>query len=380
MPNLNSPLPPVLLLDGGLGTTLADHHNCVFDHSTPLWSSHLLLTPSGRETLSNVQTAFAIAGADVILTSTYQASYEGFKRSGIDEQEAGKCMRGAVEISRKALESKYEKGKASQHGVRMGGKVALGLGAYGATMLPGAEYSGEYDDEHVGVQQLRDWHLNRISAFVPDSKDIGEEGNEKAKCWEDVDMVAFETLPRLDEILAVREVMAAVDPREAKSFWISCVFPGDGNALPDGSSIKEVVAAMLGKRENATRPWGVGINCTKVGKVEGLLVEFENATKELLEAEGKNSRKDNEGWPALVVYPDGTNGEVYNTATKVWEKRENAHTSGAGWDETIYGIVSRVRERKLWKKILVGGCCKTTPDDIRKLRVRIDPDSDNSQP
>jgi len=42
------------------------------------------------------------------------------------------------------------------------------------------------------------------------------------------------------------------------------------------------------------------------------------------------------------------------------------------WDEEIFEIVSRARERRLWKSIFVGGCCKTTPDDIGKLRKRID--------
>lgn len=379
MSNSDSPLPPIIILDGGLGTTLADHHNCVFDDSTPLWSSHLLLTPSGRETLSNVQTAFATAGANVILTPTYQASYEGFKRSGVGEKEAGKLMRGAVDISKKALESGCRKEETSRYGMQMKGWLALGLGAYGATMLPGAEYSGNYDNEHVGVKQLKDWHLKRMSAFIPSSEDAAEDRKEKIKCWKNVDLVAFETLPRLDEILAVREVMAAADPKNEKSFWISCVFPGDGNALPDGSSIKEVVAAMLGKRENASRPWGVGINCTKVNKVEGLIVDLEKAIEELLGPEAENGKKDETGWPALVVYPDGTNGEVYNTTTKVWEKREEGCESRAGWDETIYGIVNRARERRLWKQILVGGCCKTTPEDVGKLRKRIDSGLESAQ-
>lgn len=30
------------------------------------------------------------------------------------------------------------------------------------------------------------------------------------------------------------------------------------------------------------------------------------------------------------------------------------------------------RERGFWKDIFVGGCCKSTPEDIGKLRRRID--------
>jgi homocysteine S-methyltransferase len=42
------------------------------------------------------------------------------------------------------------------------------------------------------------------------------------------------------------------------------------------------------------------------------------------------------------------------------------------WDEMLMGIVDRARGRGGWKSILVGGCCKTTPLDIAKLRKRID--------
>jgi homocysteine S-methyltransferase len=102
-----TPLPPLILLDGGLGTTLADRYNCVFDESTPLWSSHLLLSEAGRDTLSDVQKSFARCGADVILSATYQASYEGFERSGVwDEKEVARLMRGAVAIARESFEGR----------------------------------------------------------------------------------------------------------------------------------------------------------------------------------------------------------------------------------------------------------------------------------
>jgi homocysteine S-methyltransferase len=299
------PLPPLILLDGGLGTTLADRYNCVFDESTPLWSSHLLLSEAGRDTLSDVQKSFARCGADVILSATYQASYEGFERSGVrDEKNAARLMRGAVAIARESFEGRKD------------GRVALGLGAYGATMSPGQEYSGRYDGAHDGVEALREWHLRRMGAFMPG---FGEEGEEKEReaCWESIDFVAFETLPRVDEVAAVREVMDFVNDLvggKEKGFWTSCVFPGEGNVLPDGSSVRQVVHAMLGERKWA-RPLGVGINCTRVGKVEGLVVEFEREIGEMI------ARGEMEGnWPSLVLYPDGTRGEVYNTTTKEWVK------------------------------------------------------------
>jgi homocysteine S-methyltransferase len=283
--------PQILLLDGGLGTLLADQFAVKFDDSTPLWSSQLLL--SSPSTLLSAQKAFAQAGADILLTATYQASFEGFERCGVQDDEAGEKMREAVGIARAAF---AETGKRD-------GKIALSLGAYGATMVPSQEYSGAYDEVHKNIEGLREWHLKRVRSFY--------------STWEEIEYVAFETLPLATEVLAVRKVMGIIQSEVGKKgFWISCVFPGKENRLPDGSDVREVLRAMLGKSEGAVVPMGIGINCTKVGKLEGLIEEFEKAIRELVQEE------EVVGWPALVVYPDGTNGEEYNTTTKEWEKRE----------------------------------------------------------
>ncbi|KAI9053281.1 hypothetical protein LZ554_002246 [Drepanopeziza brunnea f. sp. 'monogermtubi'] len=375
---------PILLLDGGLGTSLADEHGCHFDDRTPLWSSHLLISDP-TAALRATHAAFARAGSDVLLSATYQASFAGFARTGdgIDAVAAAQLMRSAVDIARDAF-----LGSPPVGGAR-GGKVALSLGAYGATMVPSQEYSGRYDEERMSFAGLESWHWERMRAFVPggervggfgdgdgggeglkDEDEDGDEEEEKVRVWKEVGFVAFETLPLRLEIEAVRRVMGRVRGRD---FWIACVFPGEGNCLPDGSCVRDVVRSMLGKedgKEGMAVPMGVGLNCTKVGKVEGLILEFESEVRQMV-TEGEAE------WPSLVVYPDGTNGEVYDTTTKQWVKKAAAGGSQSmmSWDETMWGIVKRARERGLWKSILVGGCCKTTPEDIGKLRMRIDESS-----
>lgn len=318
---------PILLLDGGLGTTLADHYDCTFDETAPLWSSQLLLTDPAK--LSDCQSAFAGAGADIILSATYQASYEGFRLSGVGEEEAGVSMRSAVKISSDAFEAKSDGTLVvADEGKQKKGMVALSLGAYGATMIPGQEYSGLYDPVHSDLDSLRAWHLTRLKAFFPSSSPSSSDAEdlEKRQCWDLVDLVAFETLPRVDEILAVRSVMSLLPQTSTvptKPFWIACVFPGEKNCLPDGTVVSEIATAMLGQKHGggAKVPMGVGINCTKVGKIESLVEEFENAIRDMIQG-GEVGE-----WPSLVVYPDGTNGEVYNTTTKEWEKKEGAHDS-----------------------------------------------------
>lgn len=285
----------IQFLDGGLGTSLEDSYSVVFDHSKPLWSTHFLV--EGEDTLLACQRDFAEAGVDVILTATYQTSIEGFGRTktsefpdGIPKSAIGSYLQKAVDIAEKATSN----GKA---------KIALSLGPYGACMIPGQEYSGKYDEAHDSGESLYRWHLERLQLFT------AVEG-----LAERVRYVALETIPRLDELRAVRR--AVQDSGITAPFWVSSVFPGDGNELPDGSSIEAVVEAMVVPSENSAIPWGIGINCTKLHKLPSLVEAFEASVASLL-ASGRIQTA-----PALVLYPDGTKGEVYNTTTKKWEKPE----------------------------------------------------------
>ncbi|KIY00959.1 uncharacterized protein Z520_03625 [Fonsecaea multimorphosa CBS 102226] len=319
---------PILLLDGGLGTTLEDAHGIRFSSTTPLWSSHLLV--DGVETLKTVQRDFAEAGADIILTATYQASFHGFKNTrttnedGIEREDAKRYMLSAVRIAREAFNGRP-------------GLVALSLGAYGATMVPSTEYTGEYPD--MTEDDLLSFHLERILTFV-DSQE-----------WKDVDLVAIETLPRIDEVRAARRVMQRVRDKE---YWISCVFPHSREELPDGTGVEELVRTVL---EGERSPYAIGINCTKVSKVASLIKRFEAAA----DMHGLDL-------PRLVIYPDGAGEKVYDTKLQQWVGDDEGQLR---WDQQVYSIVKEVKDRGKWKGILVGGCCKTRPGHIKKLATRL---------
>lgn len=329
----------LLLLDGGLGTTLEDKHGIKFNSSTPLWSSHLLVT--NPDLLESVQQSFVQAGADIVLTPTYQASYEGFTRTVVDGEHIDfyedicQYLDLGVDISRHAFNDRP-------------GLVALSLGAYGATMIPSQEFSGQYGQ--MTERQLEDWHCERIAMYWAS--------------YAKVDLVAFETLPRLDEVRAVRT--AANVNRHSnvyKPYWVSCVFPNTDNRLPDGSAIRDIVQVLLQDLdwedgEKAFPPWAIGINCTKVEKLASLVEEFEQA------AELLNLRL-----PRLVIYANGANGQVYDSTSQTWIGTKE--TEGP-WVDQTWATVEAARKRGNWAGIVVGGCCKTTTEDIRSLRQHID--------
>ncbi len=67
---------------------------------------------------------------------------------------------------------------------------------------------------------------------------------------------AFETVPRADEIRAVRRA-AKTAGLSGKKIWISCLFPRDDDALPDGTGISQVIETALGDLEDGIKPWGL---------------------------------------------------------------------------------------------------------------------------
>ncbi|GIJ85140.1 hypothetical protein Asppvi_003996 [Aspergillus pseudoviridinutans] len=336
----------IQILDGGLGTSLQDQHGVTFDSSTPLWASHLLV--SNPTTLLACQRNFITAGSDVLLTATYQVSIEGFARTktpefphGIPRSAIGKYLRTALEVAEQA------RGTSAA-------KIALSLGPYGACMIPGQEYSGRYDAEHDSEEALFQWHLERLRLFL----------EADGKLAERVQYVAFETLPRLDEVRAVRKAIRAAGLDVP--FWVACVFPGEEATLPDGSSIRQVVQAALAEMDGAAVPWGVGINCTKIYKLDGLVHEL---GEEIASAVGTGRAG---AVSSLVLYPDGTNGEVYNTTTQTWEKPEEYTRDERGpWESQLAQVVTNARARGPFTSFLVGGCCKASHNDIRKLAEQL---------
>ncbi|KAH8899783.1 Homocysteine S-methyltransferase [Thozetella sp. PMI_491] len=341
--------PPIQILDGGLGTSLEDEYGVQFDGSTmPLWSSHFLV--ADPELLLACQSDFGRAGVDILLTPTYQVSVAGFARTktaehpdGIHETAIGPFLSRAVDIAEKAK-------------LREAAELALSLGPYGATMVPGQEYSGKYDDVHDSEEALFTWHLERLQLFTREEL-----------CIERVQFVAFETVPRLDEIRAVRRAAHAAG-LSSKKVWISCVFPGDQDALPDGSSVEQVVEAMLCPREDQVTPWGIGINCTKIARLPRLVEKYEAAVAYELSKSAPPTA------PALVLYPDGTRGEVYNTATQKWEISPEAASRSqepASWESQLASVVKKAQERAGFASFLVGGCCKANHRNIAELRRQL---------
>ncbi|KAL5612814.1 hypothetical protein BROUX41_004104 [Berkeleyomyces rouxiae] len=371
---------PIYILDGGLGTTLEDEYHIKFTSAaTPLWSSHLLV--SDPATLTQCQADFAACPVDVLMTATYQASIESFGRTCTAAHPSGipaDAVPGYIDLALQTSRAAAQRAPAPHAPPA----VALSLGPYGATMVPSTEYSGAYDAAGGSVELLTAWHTRRLALFLRRLRT-----RSAPRFW------AFETVPRVDEILAVRRVLDSAAAIQAQAIseatdadrtadadfdasveaagvpprtWIACVFPvvddGAESLLPDGNTVAVAVDAMLSKAHGAARPWGVGINCTKIAQTPDLVRAFAAAVARLVAA------GDLDKWPALVLYPDGTNGEVYNTRSQKWEPEGGLPLGDReSWEMQLAKVVRMAREEGQWEAILVGGCCKASSKEIRRL-------------
>jgi homocysteine S-methyltransferase len=240
----------VVLLDGGLATRLEERGN---DLSDELWSARLLL--DDPDEIRAAHDDFAAAGAEVATTASYQVSYQGLARRGVDAPATDRLLRRSVELAREAGEGRLW--------------VAASVGPYGAALAGGQEYTGDYD---LDVADLRTWHRRRLEVLAQARPDL----------------LALETIPSLAEVEAL---LAEVEGLGVPC-WLSLTADGDrtrrGEPLADAFAMAADVSEVI----------AVGVNCCTVKSVDAA-VPLARAI----------------GLPA-VVYPNS--GEGWDAAAHCW--------------------------------------------------------------
>ena len=243
-----------VVLDGGLSTELERRGADLRD---ALWSARVLMEDPDQVRAAHL--AYYEAGAEVAITASYQASFEGFAVRGIDEAGAADLMRRSVDLAREAQK---------QHG---GGYVAASIGPYGAVLGNGAEYTGDYP---LGSRELGVFHGRRLEVLDAAGADV----------------LAVETIPSIVEASAlVRLLDGCRTPA-----WVSFTCR-DGSVLRDGTPFTEAVSIAT----SSDRVLAVGVNCTAPHHVGPLI-----------EAAGSVSAK------PVVVYPN--RGAVWDSGRKAW--------------------------------------------------------------
>ena len=310
MPN---PLTPflehqgVVILDGGLATEF-EARGC--DLNDPLWSAKVLL--EDPDLVKAVHLDYLRAGADCIASASYQASFPGFERRGLDHQQAAEVMRQSVLLAVEARDEFWGDGR--DHPGRVRPLVAASVGPYGAYLADGSEYTGDYgvDRPVLSTFHLERWHV------------LAESG---------ADVMACETIPSALEAQILLELLRLTPDMDA---WFSFSCP-DGERVSDGTPLVEVVSAL----EDEPRIAAVGVNCTAPSHIPDLIRSLRTATRK-----------------PIVVYPNS--GETYDAERKCWLGET---------DPVDFGSASRD-----WVEAgatVIGGCCRTGPDHVRAIRSRV---------
>ena len=295
----------VAVIDGGLATELeaAGH-----DLGDGLWSARLLA--DDPEAIIAAHLAYFRAGAQVAITASYQATFEGFARRGLDHDAAAALLRRSVVLAGEArARYRAERAPADQGPLL----VAASIGPYGAYLADGAEYRGRYG---LDRDALRDFHRERFRVLWGAGPDL----------------LACETIPDLVEVRALADLVG----EGVAQAWLalSCA---DGGHLRDGTP---VAAAAAGA--DATPGFvAVGVNCTAPEHVEELVARIAATTAK-----------------PVVVYPNS--GEDWEPGTGRWLPATGPDVDTASarrW------VAAGAR--------LVGGCCRVGPGRIRELAASL---------
>lgn len=301
----------VVLLDGGLSTVL---EAAGYDLDDPLWSARVLL--DAPEAARQVHLAYLAAGADCIATLTYQATFEGLGARGLSDAQSEEVLRRGVSVAVEARDA-FWSDRANRRG-RLRPLVAASIGSYGAYLADGSEYTGRYglDEEALYAFQRRRWHV------------LADTG---------ADLLACETIPSFVEAGAFLRLLDETPGRWA---WISFQCRDEAH-LADGTPLADAVRLC----SEAPRVAALGMNCVPPAWVDGLL--------DVALRETGLSRL------PVAVYPNS--GEAYDAGTKRW-------IPGAGGPDPAEAA-------PLWRDRgarVLGGCCRTGPDTIARMRQALD--------
>ncbi|WP_217167435.1 homocysteine S-methyltransferase [Streptomyces sp. AC512_CC834] len=264
-----------LVLDGGMSNQL---ESAGHDLGDALWSARLLA--EDPEAITRAHLAYFEAGADVAITSSYQATFEGFARRGIGRERAAELLALSVESAREAA----RRARADQPDRPLW--VAASAGPYGAMLADGSEYRGRYG---LDAGELERFHRPRLEVLAAARPDV----------------LALETVPDTEEAAALLRAVRGL----GVPAWLSYTVAGDRTRA--GQPLEEAFALAA----DAEEVIAVGVNCCAPEDVSGAVETAARVT----------------GKP-VVAYPNS--GERWHAESRTWTGRPSFATERVrGWRE-----------------------------------------------
>lgn len=271
-----------------------------------LWSAKLLT--EDPQLIQEVYYDYLMACTDVITTASYQASFEGFAKYGYTNQQVIELMQLSVVL---AVTARADAMKILSQKVKP--LIAASVGPYGASLADGSEYRGNYG---VSIEALKTFHRNRLKVL------IGAGAN----------FLACETIPCLDEAIALIELLTEFPGVKA---WISFSCKDEAR-ICNGENFADAVKLV----SQSDQIIATGANCTAPQFIEVLIKIAVSETDKY-----------------IVVYPN--KGGAWDAANKCWIPGSTHHNHFI--DDAKKWLASSAK--------IIGGSCRTTPDDIKQLKL-----------
>lgn len=244
--------PQVLVLDGGLSTAL-EAQGLTIDGA--MWTGELQLT--NPDAVTAAHRSFVDAGADIIITGSYQLSFEGGRRAGWSDDDVERALRNSTTAARLAANDDT--------------LVAASIGPFGAHLNDGSEFRGNYG---VSDRAIGEYHDRRLDVLLDTEPDL----------------LALETMPDLNE---ARILLDLIESKSADMpFWVSFTVTEPGS-ISGGGTFAEACSLV----ENYPNAIAVGINCSPLSVITPTLSGVETDL-------------------SFVVYPNA--GQTWDSDAMAW--------------------------------------------------------------
>ncbi|CAI1549131.1 hypothetical protein SEUBUCD646_0E00130 [Saccharomyces eubayanus] len=305
----------VLVLDGGQGTEL---ENRGININSPVWSAAPFIsdsfwqkTSSDRTLVEEMYRDFMDAGANVLMTVTYQANFQSISENTSIKTllDYNRFLDRVVSFTRRVIgEDRYLIGS---------------IGPWAAHVS--SEYTGDYGPHPEDIDYLQHFKA-QLDNF-----------NKHA----DIDLIGFETVPNFHELKAI---LSWDEDVISKPFYVG-LSVHDNGLLRDGTTMEEIAAYVkcLGRKINKHFLL-LGVNCISFNQSAYILKSLHQVLPDM----------------PLLAYPNS--GEIYDTKTKTWHQVNGKLN---GWDVVVEEFIDNGAR-------IIGGCCRTSAKDISEIASAVD--------
>lgn len=346
----------IRLMDGGVSTHLekllkAQNPPGAFSHRS-LWSSSLLLDEPGRKTILQGHKDWLAAGSDILTTVTYQCHFGtvGKDLDIVTPEAMTSMMNNGVALAQQAIAEYCCDEESSSLSPKGGNRfVVASSGCYGAALANGNEYTGIYPN--MNLERLEEFHAKKAKVLLG----AGPDG------------LAIETIPSVEECTAVCAALKSAILESSPSptnacCWLSLACK-DGETLNEGKPFVDALQTIREQDPQAEYVHAIGVNCCDSAHIASLL---ELLTRDMALYGPRRG---------IVMYPNS--GEEWDASNEAW-RHGTGCTDADDFSDRLMEAIDIVQ--RTWNqhsgnepmpKVIVGGCCRTSPETIAALRQRI---------